>query len=59
MKWIDRAERNFGHLAIPNLIRVITAFNALTFVLYKFSPRFLDAITLDPAAVMRGECGGW
>ena len=55
MKWIDRAERNFGHLAIPNLIRVIAAFNALTFVLYKFSPRFLDAITLDPEAVMRGE----
>ena len=55
MKWIDRAERNFGHLAIPNLIRLITAFNALVFVLYKFSPRFLDAITLDPEAVMRGE----
>ena len=55
MKWIDRAERHFGHLAIPNLIRVIAAFNALVFVLYKFSPRFLDAIKLDPAAVMRGE----
>ncbi len=55
MKWIDRAERKFGHLAIPNLIRLIAAFNALVFVLYKLSPRFLDAITLDPAAVMRGE----
>jgi hypothetical protein len=55
MKWIDRAERNFGHLAIPNLMRVIAAFNALVFVLYKFSPRFLEAITLDPSAVMRGE----
>lgn len=55
MKWIDRAERNFGHLAIPNLIRVITAFNALVFVLYKLNPRFLDLISLDPQAVMRGE----
>ena len=55
MKWIDRAERRFGHLALPNLIRLITGFNALVFVLYKLNPRFLDAITLDPAAVMRGE----
>ncbi len=55
MKWIDHAEARFGHLAIPNLIRLIAAFNALVFVLYKFSPRFLEAITLDPEAVMRGE----
>jgi len=55
MKWIDRAERNFGHLAIPNLLRLIAGFNALAFILYKVSPHFLKAIELDPAAVMRGE----
>ncbi|MEA3207769.1 MAG: hypothetical protein QOE70_826 [Chthoniobacter sp.] len=55
MKWIDRAERNFGHLAIPNLIRLITAFNALVFVLYKLNPSFLDWLRLDPEAVLRGE----
>ena len=55
MKWIDRAERNFGHLAIPNLLRLIAGFNALAFILYKISPHFLKAIELDPAAVMRGE----
>lgn len=55
MKWIDRAERNFGHLAIPNLIRVITACNALVFVLYKLNKHVLDLLTLDPQAVRHGE----
>ena len=55
MKWIDRAERNFGHLAIPNLIRIITACNALVFLLYKLNPHFLDLLALDPQAVRRGE----
>ena len=55
MKWIDRAERNFGHLAIPNLIRGITAFNALVYVLYKMNPRVLDLLRLDPVAVKHGE----
>ncbi len=55
MNWIDRLERPLGHLAIPNLIRLIAIFNALVFVLYKLNPGFLDYLTLDPAAVMRGE----
>jgi len=55
MKWIDYAERKFGHLAIPNLIRVIMAFNILVFVLYKLNPHFLELLTLNPDAVMRGE----
>lgn len=55
MMWIDRAERRFGHLAIPNLIRVITGFNALVFILYKLNPQFLQWLVLDPEAVNRGE----
>jgi hypothetical protein len=56
MKWIDRAERNFGHLAVPNLIRIIGVFNALVFVLYKMvNPRIQDMLTLDPEAVKHGE----
>lgn len=55
MKWIDRTERHLGHLAVPNLIRIIAIFNALVFVLYKLNPHFLQYLTLDPAAVMRGE----
>lgn len=55
MKWIDRAERNFGHLAIPHLIRLIAGFNALVFVLYKLNPRFRLWLVLDPEAVKHGE----
>jgi len=56
MKWIDRAERHFGHLAIPHLIRVITAFNALVFLLYKLvNPHLLEVLTLNPTAVMHGQ----
>jgi hypothetical protein len=55
MKWIDRAERNFGHLAIPNLIRIIAGFNALVYVLYKLNPHFLELLMLDPEAVRHGQ----
>jgi hypothetical protein len=55
MSWIDRAEARFGHLAIPNLLRIIAGFSALVFVLYKLNPGWLDTLWLDPAAVKRGE----
>jgi hypothetical protein len=55
MSWIDQAERNFGHLAIPHLIRTVAMLNALVFVLYKLNPYFLNWLMLDPEAVMRGE----
>lgn len=55
MKWIDSAERRFGHLAIPNLIRWITVFNALVFVIYKLNPEALEWLTLKPDAVRAGE----
>jgi hypothetical protein len=56
MNWITRAERRFGHLAIPNLIRVITAFNALVFLLYKLvNPHLIQILRLDPEAVKHGQ----
>ena len=55
MKWIDRAERKFGHLAVPHLMRIIVAFSALVFVLYKLNPYWIAQLTLDPEAVRRGE----
>lgn len=55
MKWIDRAERKFGHLAIPHLIRLVAMFNVLVFVLYKLNPHSLEWLALDPEAVLRGE----
>lgn len=56
MNLLDRAERRFGHLAIPNLIRVIACFNILVFLLYRLvNPHLVGVLSLDPAAVMHGE----
>ena len=55
MKWIDRAEARFGHLAIPHLMRSVAALTALAYVLYKVSPQFIEVINLDPARVKAGE----
>jgi len=55
MKWTERAEQNLSHLAIPHLIRAIGLLNALVFILYKLNPGFVQYLTLDPAAVWRGE----
>ncbi len=55
MSWLDKLERRFGFLAIPGLARVLVGFTALVFVLIYLNPNFLSAITLDPAAVRRGE----
>ena len=51
MTWIDRAERKFGHLDIPGLIRWASIFNAFVFVCYKLYPPVLDWLMLDPDAV--------
>jgi len=55
MNWLDRAEVKFGHLAIPGLIRIVVAFNALVFVLYKMNPGFLGLLDLDILRVTHGE----
>jgi hypothetical protein len=55
MHWFNRLEHKFGHLAIPHLIRVITLFNALVFILYKMNPAFLDLLYLDPVRIQQGE----
>lgn len=55
MKWIDRAEHKFGHLAIPGLIRIVAMLNAVVFVLYKLNPAAIDWLVLDPDAILRGE----
>lgn len=55
MTWIDRAEARFGHLAIPNLLRIVAGFNALVFVLYKLNPSWLDTLRLIPERIMAGE----
>jgi hypothetical protein len=55
MKWIDRAEARFGHLAIPGLLRIVAGFNALCFVLIKLNPQFIRFLVLDRELVLQGE----
>jgi len=55
MKWIDTLEAKFGRYAIPGIVRVIVAFNALVFLLYLMDPRFLQLLYLDPNLVMHGQ----
>ena len=55
MKWMDKLELKFGRLAIPGLIRVVVAFNALVFVLYQMNPGFLSVLELNPERVLHGE----
>lgn len=55
MKWIDRAEARFGHLAISHLLHGIALLCALSFVLYKLNPGFFELLVLDPQLVMQGQ----
>ena len=55
MKWIDRAEARFGHLAIPGLLRIVAGFNALCFVLHKLNPHFLEFLYLNRTLVLQGQ----
>ncbi len=55
MRWITALERRFGQLAIPGLMRVIVAFNALVFLLATVKPTFVDLLELQPDRVLHGE----
>lgn len=55
MKLLDRAERRFGHLAIPHLLHVIAFLLACAFILSKVNPYFVGMLTLDPDEVMKGQ----
>jgi hypothetical protein len=55
MKWIDRAEKKLGHLAIPHLIHGIAFLSAFCFILYKVNPSIFITLALDPQRVLAGE----
>lgn len=55
MSLLDSLESRFGKYAIPGLLKYLAYLVALTFVLYKLNPYFLDMLVLDPARVMQGE----
>jgi hypothetical protein len=55
VRWIDWLETKLGRYAIPGLIRIVVAFNALVFVLAQFNPHFIGALDLDRERVFAGE----
>ena len=55
MNAFDSLERRFGRFAIPGLVRLIVALNALVFILSLWSPAMISWLVLDPAAVAHGQ----
>lgn len=55
MKWLDRAESKFGHLAIPGLLRWVALLNAVVFICFKLYPATLSILDLDARLVLHGE----
>ena len=55
MRWINALERRFGHLAVPGLMRIIVAFNALVFLMATVRPNLVGLLELRPDRVMAGE----
>jgi hypothetical protein len=55
MSLLDKLERRFGFLSIPNLGRVLVAFTALVFALSLLAPGYLTILDLDPTRIRHGE----
>ncbi len=55
MTILDRLEKHLARFAIPGVIRYIVALNALVFILVHLNPDYAQMLTLDRAAVLRGE----
>lgn len=52
---LDSLERRLGHLALPHILRWVAVFQALTWLLSKFSPSFLEWIVYDQGRIFAGE----
>ncbi len=52
---LDRLERRLGKFAIPGIIRIVVAFNALTFGMLQINPYFYKVLTLDSTSVLQGQ----
>jgi hypothetical protein len=55
MTWMDKLEKRLGSVAVHGLLRYVAALNAVVFLLYKWDPRYLTLIDLDPNAISHGE----
>jgi hypothetical protein len=55
MRWLDKLERHFGFLAIPNLMLAIIGGQVVTTFLALKDPTVPLQLMLDPAAVSVGH----
>jgi hypothetical protein len=55
MRWLDKLERHFGFLAIPNLMLGVIGGQALSTLLALKDPTVPLQLMLDPAAVAEGQ----
>jgi len=55
MNWKDKIEKKVGWIVIPRLLRYISAAQFLVFILVKLVPGYLEYLTLDPSAILRGQ----
>jgi len=55
MNLIDFLERRLGRFAIPGLVRMIVALNALVFICAQFNPALINYLNLNTDAVRHGE----
>ncbi len=52
---LNRLERQYGHLAIPNLLNYVVILNGVMFALLLGRPEYVQALTLNPQAVLGGQ----
>jgi len=52
---INSAERKFGHLAIPNLVRYLAILQGLTCLLALAAPDYIGKLLFDREAILNGE----
>lgn len=56
MNWLNKLERRFGKYYIHNLMGIITAGSAASFILtYIFGSGFLSMFALDPSKILEGQ----
>lgn len=55
MNWLNKLERKWGHLAIPNLMVWLIGGYLFGYILYTINPMILDMMTLSPYHILHGQ----
>lgn len=55
MNWLNKLERKWGHLAIPNLMIWLIGAYSIGYVLYRVNPVMIDLMTLSPYHILHGQ----